>query len=137
MRASWRKTFDPSLDFIVRRRTTLGGRTLEPGEAVDKTVMNLRRLRQLYDQRVIIFAGDTPGAYIPPARSEAIDEPETETVADEFPQRTAVVIPDDWRDLHWQSMRAVAAQVTDLTLSNKADAVAAIELELTRRGVVS
>lgn len=137
MRASWRKTFDPSLDFVVRRRTTLGGRTLEPGEAVDKTAMNLRRLRQLYDQRVIIFAGDTPGAYIPPVQAEASDAPETEAVADEFPERTAVVIPEGWRDMHWQSQRSLALQVTDFALGNKADAVAAIELELTRRGVLS
>jgi hypothetical protein len=135
MRASWRKTFDPSLDFVVRRRVTLGGRIMEPGEAVDKTVMNLRRLRQLYDQRVIIFAGDKPGAYIPPATAE--DEPETEAVSDDYPERTAVLIPADWRDLHWQTMRGLAAQITDLTLSTKADAIAAIELELTRRGQLS
>ena len=134
MRASWRKTFDPSSDFVVRRRTTLSGRMMEPGEAVDKSGLTLRRLRQLYDQRVIINSGDTPGAYIAPAKP--VNKPKAEVVFDDHPHRTAVVLPDGWRDLHWQSMRAIAAQITDLTLNNKADAIAAIEMEICRRGLL-
>lgn len=53
--------------------------------------------------------------------------------------RTNIVIPEDWRTLKWvaaadqPTLRALAAQVSDVPVINKAGAVAAIEAELARR----
>lgn len=53
-----------------------------------------------------------------------------ETVA----ERAAVAIPDDWRDLPWFALRALAAKLTDAPVNDKAGAVAAVEAEEARRG---
>lgn len=64
MRRSWRNKFDLERAFVVRRPLTVGGVKLAPGDPFDKALVNVRRLRQLYDQRVIMFAGDEPGAIV-------------------------------------------------------------------------
>lgn len=43
-------------------------------------------------------------------------------------------IPDDWREWHWKRQMVLAKKFTDQEISNQADAVAAIELELEARG---
>lgn len=43
-------------------------------------------------------------------------------------------IPEDWREMHWKRQVVIAKKFTDMEISNQADAVAAIELELERRG---
>lgn len=44
-----------------------------------------------------------------------------------------VVIPDDWADLGWQGLRALANQLTAVPVINKAEAAAVIEAEIVRR----
>lgn len=51
-------------------------------------------------------------------------EPAVDNVAD---------IPDDWRELAWPALKSLASKVSDETIKNKDDAVAAIELEVERR----
>lgn len=64
MRRSWRNKFDLERDFVVRRALTLGGTKLAPGDHFDKSLVSVRRLRQLFDQLTIMFAGDKPGAIV-------------------------------------------------------------------------
>lgn len=47
--------------------------------------------------------------------------------------RSAIEIPDDWRDLSWQAARSLAAKLTDAPVKNRDDVVWAIEAELERR----
>lgn len=42
-------------------------------------------------------------------------------------------IPEDWRELHWQQIRAIAVQFTSDPIQGKDEAVAVIEAELARR----
>ena len=49
-------------------------------------------------------------------------------------QQAAARIPRDWRDMAWPVMRSLAAQVCNQPIRTKAEAVAAIEAELERRG---
>lgn len=73
-----------------------------------------------------------PAPLAPPERP-SLDEQE----------RDAVQIPHDWRDLPYNkaeegrdvTLRSLAVSFTDETVINKAQAVAAIEAELERRGV--
>lgn len=44
-----------------------------------------------------------------------------------------VEIPEDWKDLKGPALMKLAASLTDSAIKNKADAVAAIELELANR----
>lgn len=43
-------------------------------------------------------------------------------------------IPEDWRELPWPRLSSLAASVSDEKIKSKEDAVAAIEMELERRG---
>ncbi len=43
-------------------------------------------------------------------------------------------IPADWREMHWKRQMVLAKKFTDMEITNQADAVTAIELELERRG---
>ena len=45
-----------------------------------------------------------------------------------------ITIPDDWRDLAWPQLKSLAGSVSDEKIKTKDDAVAAIELEIERRG---
>jgi len=45
----------------------------------------------------------------------------------------SVEIPEDWRDLKWNELAALAAKVSDAKIVNKVSAIAAIEAELERR----
>ena len=129
MRAPWRKTFDPERAFTVRRMFTCAGVKFAPGDAFDKTLLTTRRLRQLYDQRVIHFAGDQPGAKIVRRRA-----PDDDVIGPTSDPRDAVEIPTDWADLTWNERRSLAVQLTAEKVRNGADAAAAIGAELRRRG---
>jgi hypothetical protein len=123
MRAPWRKTFDPERDFTVRRPVTVGGQKFAPGDAFDKTLVTRRRLRQLYDQRIIHFRGDAPGQRLVPERARR--RPKAET---------AVPIPADWATLPWTTRRALVHAVAGVWPKNGEEAAAAIAAELQRRG---
>jgi len=43
-------------------------------------------------------------------------------------------IPEGWRDLSWPALKSLAAAVSDETIKTKDDAVAAVEMEIERRG---
>lgn len=61
------RNFDREADFIVKRLPLFGGKKFSPGQLFDKTLCSTRRLRQLFEQRKIVFAsGDRPAA--PPGR---------------------------------------------------------------------
>lgn len=124
MRAPYRGKFDPDRDFTVRRETVIGGVKFRPGDIFDKTLVTTRRLRVFYDRRIILYPGETPGAILPP---------KAEAPADEFPDRTAITIPEDWQTLPWPQRAKLAASVTDEKVKKGEDAAAAIEAELARR----
>ena len=46
-----RPKFDPSYEFIVARSFQLNGKELTPGMGLDKCLVSVRTLRQLYDNR--------------------------------------------------------------------------------------
>ncbi|HET9160471.1 MAG TPA: hypothetical protein VFN88_07645 [Caulobacteraceae bacterium] len=48
-------------------------------------------------------------------------------------ERSEVDIPDDWKDMKWFALRGLASKFADAPVLNKADAVAAIEAEISRR----
>lgn len=62
MRAPFRKRFDPSAEFVVRKPTGISGKPLKAGDPFPKELVNERRLRQMFDARSIIYADETPGA---------------------------------------------------------------------------
>lgn len=160
-REQWRGKFNPEAEFVVRRRMTVGGLTFLPGEPFDKTKVDARRLRVLFDHRSIIYPGTNPGAPqpaskktklkggdAPPAEPEAEVQPEGEEEpaagAEDEPSeeekraavlevRRSVEIGEKWRELNWPQLLSLAASVSDSTVHNKAEAVAAVEAELARR----
>jgi hypothetical protein len=123
MRAPWRKTFDPERDFTVRRPITVGGQKFAPGDAFDKTLVTLRRLRQLYDQRTLHFVGDAPGKRLVPERARRKAKTEALTP-----------IPADWATLPWMARRALVHDVAGIWPKNGEEAEAAVAAELHRRG---
>ena len=42
-------------------------------------------------------------------------------------------IPDDWQDLGWGKMKALATRFSDVPVHNRGDAVKVIEAEIVRR----
>lgn len=140
MRAPFRTKFDPDKDFAVRRRFTVGGQSFYPGDAFDKTLVNTRRLRQLFDQRTLIHVGETPGQIIRPDEAEA---PKEKTKGKTAPAdasqdpgeiaRGDVEIPEDWASLPWPQRLSLASKLTDEKVHNGPEAAAAIEAELARR----
>lgn len=58
MIARWGK-FDPERDFVARKVVTFGGVGYAPGDVIDKAAVPLRRLRQLFDAKVLAYAAPT------------------------------------------------------------------------------
>jgi hypothetical protein len=48
-----RGRFDPEANFVVNRPILISGEEIAPGTTFDKKLVDLRRLRQLYDQRYL------------------------------------------------------------------------------------
>lgn len=71
--------FSPHYDFQARKVMTLNGRAYVPGETIDKEGLGDRRLRQLYDFRMI-----TPTApeQLPPVITTTASVPTGETFAE-------------------------------------------------------
>ncbi len=152
-RTAWRKEFDPEKTFTVRRKVTVGGKRLSPGDSFDPTLVTVRRLRQLYDQRIIQFEGDTPGKLIrefrslPPSKRRSdriiIDDPYSQAPVEPTPEelaeqerleaRSVIDIPDDWATLSWNARRALAKSLTDDTVKNGDAAAEVINAEIARR----
>lgn len=153
MRAPWRNRFDPSREFVARRTLSVGGESFAPGQAFRKELVNTRRLRQLFDHRTLIYAGEPmPGSILPveadpaeiadpePALETAVqDEKATAKAEDLLPERTAIEIPTNWAELPWPQRLSLAASLTDegVKVHNSAEAAEAIEAELARRAIAS
>lgn len=131
MRAPWRKKFDPERTFTVRRKITCGGEAFAPGDAFDKSMVTVRRLRQLYDQRTLYFTGDTPGQKIVRRKRAVADD---DVIGPTTHPNEGIEIPHDWEKLPWNDRRALAAQLTTERVVNGPDAAEAITAELKRRG---
>lgn len=67
----WDK-FDPERDFIARKAVTFGDDSFAPGDMIDKNVVPLRRLRQLYEAKVLMKT-DEEAAAAPIAEKATID----------------------------------------------------------------
>jgi hypothetical protein len=55
----FREAFDPDRDFIVRRALRLSGADVPVGATFNKTLVPTRRLRQLFNQRVLAYSDET------------------------------------------------------------------------------
>ncbi|HEY5412055.1 MAG TPA: hypothetical protein VIJ94_15140 [Caulobacteraceae bacterium] len=58
MRAQFRADFDPEASFVVRQAMRLSGSELAPGSDFPKAAVTTRRLRQLFDSRLIAYPGE-------------------------------------------------------------------------------
>ncbi len=61
-----RETFDPDRDFVLTRALPVAGRSFGSGEVLDKGLVTFRRLRQMYDARLIKFSE------LPPSRAQRV-----------------------------------------------------------------
>lgn len=52
----YREPFDRDRNFVMSRPLPVAGQSFGPGDPFDKTLVNTRRLRQMYEQRLIQFA---------------------------------------------------------------------------------
>jgi len=67
--------FDRGRDFVVVREVTVNGKTYVPGEPFDPTEVTVRRLRQMYDARMIdLPATGQPKVAPPPSPPEVASE---------------------------------------------------------------
>lgn len=94
-RAIKRPMFDPRYRFVVtppagRSTLAVGGRALAAGVAFDKTWVDARRLRQMYDARLISVAPGHEPLPAPPRRPRAIG-PARSLEAGATPSRPAEV----------------------------------------------
>lgn len=70
-----REPFDRERTFIAVRRMTIQGKRIESGDPFDKSLVNVRRLRQMYDTRWIKMAPDNqlepkPPVFVMPTKPE-------------------------------------------------------------------
>lgn len=72
--------FSTAYDFVAAKPVTLNGAVLNPGDPVDKDGLSPRRLRQLYEARIIspVAPAELPAT---PAPQEPAQEPAQEPVA--------------------------------------------------------
>ncbi len=55
LRPNFREKFDRDRDFVMSRSLPVSGRSFDSGESFDKTLVTTRRLRQMFDARLIHF----------------------------------------------------------------------------------
>lgn len=135
-RIPFRSTFNPDREFIVRRPLTLGDRALVPGDVFPKTEVALRRLRQLYDQRVIRYPEEISGHVIASRRGIAAQAPESPVPAQVAPAapEDQTDIPEGWAGLPWAQRKALGMKFGAKVTSSAQAVHTAIEAELERRG---
>ena len=110
---------DPSADGDGPRKLTYRGETFEHG-----------KWRAVTDELGAKLAGSSHYE----VRGNALDHDGDGEAGGSLPADPAVVdIPDGWRDLHWQTLRALASKVAGAPVANKDEAVAMIETELAIR----
>ncbi|MBO9589073.1 hypothetical protein [Devosia sp.] len=49
----------------------------------------------------------------------------------------AVAIPETWETLPWPQLRSLASEFSDAPIKNKAEAIAAIQAEIAKRGAAA
>ena len=147
----FRDSFDPAQDFIVKRPIRLSGEDLKPGSVFDKTRVPLRRLRQLFDSKLLAYPGETgkewnkpvnpsrerlgggnfsPDAPAPAAKASPAGVPAPDDAL------AAIEIPEDWERMPWYLRVQLAAKFSKVRLPNKAEAHKAIQDELDRRAAL-
>lgn len=144
----YRDAFDPAQTFIIRRPLRLNGEDLQPGKPFDKTRVPLRRLRQLFDQRMLSYPTETGREWNKPPNPKrerlgdgtwSPEAPPSAEASSPAPEprsadpRDAIDIPEDWVRMPWYLRVQLAAKFSSIRLPNKAEAHAAIEAELERR----
>ena len=116
-----RPEFNPDKDFVVVKWVKASGREFSAGDMFDKSLVDPRRLRQMYECRQLCY----PEQF----RAPNGKAPHLE---DDHPYN-AIPIPDDWDLLPWPERRRLASLLSESPVLNKADAEAAIKSELQRR----
>jgi len=56
-----RPPFDPDRNFVVLRPLLVSSKSFSPGDLFEPTLVNTRRLKLLYEQRIIKFGADDEG----------------------------------------------------------------------------
>jgi hypothetical protein len=137
MRARFRDAFDAEQVFIVRRPLRVNGEALPAGAEFPKTAVKLRRLRELFDQRVLAYPGETPHERARPVNPVRLRLPDAYWRAPppEPPQAPAwdIAIPDRWQYLKWPHLLALAASLSSRPIRTKRDVFASITAEEKRR----
>lgn len=113
-----RPPFTHDGEYVYCRPLMVSGDTVSPGDRVDNSQFNTRRLRQLYDQRKIQYAdadGPKERSY-PPQVGE--NKPNLGPRVD---------VPSDWRDLHWKVRQKIAEEIAGIRPRNGKAANAIIE----------
>lgn len=59
--AYWRGHFDPNWTFVVSKMLTIGETTFQSGDEFDKSLVNTRRLRQMFESRKLARSMDDSG----------------------------------------------------------------------------
>jgi len=143
MRAPWRTGFNRHKDFVVRKKIVLDGELLVAGSPLPKERVTTRRLRQLFDCRIIVFADD-PAAPPPTGKTaEPTEAPSTEPDPGDVQEEISVPpeevsIPQDWRKLNAAAKVDLARQIApDANAPTGAAAASIIAEELKRRAGTS
>lgn len=94
----WIRKFDRDRDFTVRRAITVGNVKFGPGDPFDKTLVPTRRLRQMYDQRVLMFTDTAPSSLAiqnrSPGDQEYIEHQEDPPINPENAQNDSEITPE-------------------------------------------
>jgi hypothetical protein len=130
MREVFREPFDPGKTFVVCRPVRLGGRPLAVGAVFPRDRVELRRLRQLYDSRMLGYPGETGRQRVRPTSPVRVRLGAGSAAAMPVPP---VPIPDGWRDLEWIPMQVLARKFTKATAPTREECIEAIETEIMRR----
>ncbi len=140
MRAQFREDFDPERSFEANRSFTCDGRDYSPGEAFEKTSVPVRRLRQLFNRRLIRYPHEDPKRIFKPGAPERFGRwkqpgatlrhaaPQTAAKAESLPP-----IPEGWDSLPWFSLRAVTSKLFGVMPATKDEASALFRAEIARR----
>lgn len=92
-RKAWRKGMERDADFVVRRRMTVDGARLRIGDPFDKSGVDPRRLRQMYEMGIIAFADAVPGADAGEAKEPEAQEAAAPAVAEAGEVAVEEVVP--------------------------------------------
>lgn len=144
MRAQFRDDFDPERVLEAARTFICAGRRYSPGVAFEKADVPLRRLRQLFNRRLLRYPGEDPRQMCKPSAPERFGRwaktasmlrpsaPPVDAEAQALPP-----IPEGWESLPWFSLRAVTSKLFGVRPANKEEASALFKAEIARRAVAA